>query len=64
METKKKYDQNKYNLNFINKNKDKINESIICDVCYGKYKYFTKAIHIKSKRHIIMLDKVNKQNNQ
>jgi len=60
----KKYDQNKYNSNFINKNKDKINISHICDICYGKYKYFTKSIHNKSKRHIMMLNKLNNQNNQ
>lgn len=56
---KKKYNQSQYNKNFMEKNKDKIKEKIICDVCCGSYSYYNKSKHMKSKKHINLLNKQN-----
>lgn len=56
-----KYNNKKYYQNFKEKHKDEIKEKKICDVCGGKYTYFTKAVHIKSKKH---KNNINKQENQ
>jgi hypothetical protein len=40
-----------YYKKFIEKNKDKIHEKITCEVCSGKYTYFNKSRHLKSKKH-------------
>lgn len=56
-ETKTKYNYKKYNKTFYEKNKDKISEKIICNVCMGSYTYFNKSIHNKSVRHIRCLNK-------
>ena len=41
-----------YVRDFINKNKEKINESIKCEICGGSYSYFNKSRHQKSDKHI------------
>lgn len=53
MENKKVYPQKDYYKTFTLKNKDKINQKIICETCLGSYTYFNKAHHIKSKKHLI-----------
>ncbi len=47
----KKYDNKAYYKKFIEKNKDKIHEKKICEVCSGKYTYYNKSRHMKSKKH-------------
>ena len=42
---------------FKEKNKDKVNERICCDVCGGHYVYYSKALHLKSKKHLFCLKK-------
>ena len=54
-----KYDQKKYNSTFMTKNKSKIMEKHICDVCCGSYTYYNKSKHLKSNRHIKMLNKIS-----
>jgi hypothetical protein len=56
---KKKYDQSQYNKKFIEKNRDRINEKIICDVCCGSYSYYNKSKHMKSLKHVKLLNKQN-----
>jgi len=60
---KKKYDQSQYNKNFLEKNKDKINQKIICDICCGSYSYYNKSKHIKSAKHINLLNKQTQNKN-
>jgi len=52
MENTKKYDTKKYYENFRNKNKEMVCCSIVCDICGGKYSYFNKSHHLKSKKHL------------
>jgi hypothetical protein len=49
-----------YVRKFIEKNKTKISEKNICPICYSTYTYFNKSKHIKTKRHLTM---VNVKNN-
>jgi hypothetical protein len=51
------YNTKQYHKKFIEKNADKLKEKTICSVCCGSYTYFNKSKHIKSKRHINLLDK-------
>jgi len=51
MENTKKCSKDYYNT-FIEKNKDKINTQITCDVCFGTYTYFNRHKHNNTKRHI------------
>ena len=45
---------------FKEKNAEKINMPIICDVCNQPYTYYTKHNHLKSKTHINCQNIVNK----
>ena len=46
--------KNKYYQSF----KEKHNmESNICNICGGKYNYYSKSAHLKSKKHIMMSNK-------
>jgi len=56
MENSKKYDTKKYYQNFKEKNENKICEKLTCEVCGGKYSYFNKAHHNKSKKHCMALE--------
>ena len=58
---KKKYDQSKYNKNFMEKNKDIINQKKICDICCGSYSYYNKSKHMKSLKHLNLLNKQNQK---
>jgi len=58
-EIKPKKKSTLYVNNFIKKNSDKINISNTCEICLGKYTYFNKSVHNKSKRHITFLNKLN-----
>lgn len=49
-----------YYLAFVNKNKEKINEAHVCDVCFGRYTYFNKSKHMKSKLHLRIIEHKNK----
>lgn len=51
-EQTKTYDRKGYHNTFMKKNEEKIKQRIICESCYGKYTYFNKSKHNKSKRHI------------
>lgn len=55
--TKKKYDQSAYYKKFIEKNAERLNEIHICEVCCQKYKYYSKSRHLKTKRHLDILNK-------
>jgi hypothetical protein len=59
---RKKYDSKKYIKNFQEKNKDKIVEKHICDICYGSYTYFNKSKHIQSKKHNLVLQIMKNKN--
>jgi hypothetical protein len=54
IEIKKIYEDEKkdYHKKFMEKNKDKINEKKICEICNGHYTYFNKSHHFKSNRHL------------
>lgn len=54
--TKSQQQTRKYHCNFKEKHKDKINEKVICPICYGSYSYFNKSSHCKTKRHLRALD--------
>jgi hypothetical protein len=43
--------QREYYLNFKNNNSDKLKERMICPICNGKYHYYSKSLHIKTKKH-------------
>jgi len=45
---KNKYDQNKYNQNFMAKQKDK---KYKCEVCDKEYSYYSKSKHLISAYH-------------
>jgi len=51
--------QTKYNKNFAEKNKDKISQRKMCEVCYGNYTYYNKSRHNKTKRHITAMNAKN-----
>jgi len=46
-----------YYKNFKEKNLDKIKEKCICEECGGKFTYYNKSTHLKSKKHIWILMK-------
>lgn len=60
---KKKYDQKKYNDKFIEKNKDKVMEKKVCDICCGSYTYYNKSKHMSSAKHIKLVNKHNNNGN-
>jgi len=41
-----------YFKKFVDGNKDKVKEQVMCDVCGGSYTYFNKSHHKKSQRHL------------
>jgi hypothetical protein len=45
-----------YYNNFINKNKDKLNETKQCEICFGRYKYMNKSHHNKTALHKRVLE--------
>jgi hypothetical protein len=56
MENTKKYDTKKYYETFREKNKNSVCCSIVCEICGGKYSYFNKSHHQKSKKHLKALE--------
>lgn len=56
-----KYDSKKYIQTFLNKNASKVKEKITCDICCGSYTYFNKSKHIRSKKHLLLVEKYHKQ---
>jgi len=55
-----KYDSKKYIQTFLNKNSTKVKEKVTCDICCGSYTYFNKSKHIRSKKHISLVEKYHK----
>ena len=57
-------DRTKYFKEYAEKNREKLNEKFICDICGGKYKYVNKANHNQTKKHQICLSikKLEKEN--
>lgn len=55
-----KYDSKKYIQTFLNKNATKVKEKITCDICCGSYTYFNKSKHIRSKKHLLLVEKYHK----
>ena len=55
-----KYDSKKYIQTFLNKNASKVKEKITCEICCGSYTYFNKSKHIRSKKHISLVEKYHK----
>ncbi len=50
-------DKRKQNMiNFINKNSEKLKVKTCCPICAGSYTYFNKSMHVKTKRHLKMLE--------
>jgi len=41
-----------YYDNFINKNKERIDKQVKCDLCGGTYTYFNKSKHNNTKKHL------------
>jgi hypothetical protein len=60
----KKQNRQQYYKDYAEKNKDKLKEDFICEICGGKYKHMSRAHHIKTKKHIIGLElqKLKKDN--
>jgi hypothetical protein len=52
-----KYNQREYNRRFIEKNAERIRTKTVCDVCCGTYTYFNKSKHLKSARHIRLVER-------
>jgi hypothetical protein len=50
------YDQKIYNDTYYLKNKERLNQSIECDVCKGTYCLGSKSRHKKSLRHQTFLN--------
>lgn len=61
-EPPKKEKRKQYINTFMIKNKGRISEKIICEVCKGTYTYFNKNKHTKTKRHNLFMDELNKNN--
>ena len=40
-----------YFKEYFDKNKEKLNEEFVCNICGGKYKFVHKSNHIKTKKH-------------
>jgi len=57
IKTKNKKKSTEYVNKFITKNKDKLKEKIICNICLSTYTYFNKYTHQKTKRHQTFLNK-------
>lgn len=53
--------QKEYMRNYMREYVELNNESLICDLCKGKYKKYNKSIHNKSKKHMICLELVKKK---
>ena len=51
-----------YSKIYYEKNKNIKSKSITCSVCGGKYSYYSKARHKKSKHHMFILNILNKKN--
>jgi len=51
-----------YHMNFMNKHKDKINEKVVCEICFGSYTYFNKSKHYKGVRHLRAFENFKKKN--
>lgn len=58
---KKKYNQSRYNKTFMEKNKDRIKLKVVCDICCGTYTYYNKSKHMKSIKHLNLLNKQNQK---
>lgn len=54
--------QNKYYLKF--KNSHDVNQKIQCSICGGSYSYFNKSSHCKTKKHLNMIEIINKIKNE
>jgi len=48
----KKYDSKKYYQNFKDKHNEIIKKKFTCELCGGKYTYFNKSHHLKTKKHL------------
>jgi hypothetical protein len=53
-----KYNQREYNRRFIEKNADRIKAKTVCEVCCGTYTYFNKSKHLKSARHVRLVERI------
>jgi hypothetical protein len=54
----KKEASKRYNAKSYEKHKGE--ESQFCEVCYGRFQYYNKSHHNKSKRHLLALEQKNK----
>lgn len=52
----KEYNQKKYNDTYYEKNKDKIKEKLMCDICNKSFLKSNKSNHYISKQHIKIFD--------
>lgn len=44
-----------YYNKFKEKNKERLKETVICEICEGKYQYYNKYHHNKTKKHVQIL---------
>lgn len=51
-----KENKKEYNKKYAELNKEKNNEKFTCNICDGKYTYQNKAHHLKSKKHIRLVN--------
>ncbi len=68
MENKKKYIYDKekiknYSDTFYEKNKDRLKNKIICDVCSGSYCILNRTHHINTNKHKTKLNKIDEELN-
>jgi hypothetical protein len=54
-----KKSQKDYYISFKKKHEQKIKEKVMCTICEGRYDYFNKSHHCKSKRHIFAVKMQN-----
>lgn len=50
-----------YYLTFKTKQHEKIHTSVECEKCHGKYTYYNKSRHLKTKRHLNVLNEKEKK---
>jgi len=57
---KKEFNKNLYNKTYYDKKKKEL-KTDDCPVCYGSFTLYSRATHMKSKKHLKALDIINKK---
>jgi hypothetical protein len=54
------FDKKLYNKKYYEKKKEEL-KTTDCDICYGSYNMYSRATHMKSKKHLKAVDIINKK---